>query len=214
MTKAVIFDLDGLLVDTEGVWYTVFKEILESYGHGLTLEEYLANHSGKTIAENIQIIIEKYALPLEHEAGVKRAIETEWKHVESGVELKAGAKELLQYLKENHYKIALGTSSTRERVRVILKYHQIEHYFDDIVVGYDVKRGKPYPDTFLAASERVGEAAENCLVLEDSEAGIQAAYSAKIPVICIPDMKKPRKEYADMTEAILPSLFDVIDYLK
>ena len=83
-----------------------------------------------------------------------------------------------------------------------------------MVVGPEVKRGKPFADVFLQAAEKLNEKPENCLVLEDSEAGIQAAYAAEIPVICIPDMKRPGKEYAEMTTDILGSLTEVIGYLN
>lgn len=214
MVKAVIFDLDGLLVNTEVTWHQVFRDVLASYGHDMSLEEYVQNYSGKTIVDNLTRVIETYHLPIDLETGVQMAISGEEACLRNGVDLKAGAKELLQYLKENQYKIILGTSSKRERARLLLESHQIEHYFDDIVCGYDVKRGKPYPDTFLLASEKANTAPENCLVLEDSEAGIQAAYAANIPVICIPDLKQPGEKFLNMTTAVLPSLLDVIDFLK
>ena len=89
-----------------------------------------------------------------------------------------------------------------------------KQYFDDFVFGPEVERGKPNPDIFLKAAEKLGEAPEKCLVLEDSQAGIQAAYAANIPVICIPDLKKPSEEYRKKTTAVLESLNDVIDFLN
>ncbi len=214
MINTVIFDLDGLLVDSEGTWYQVFKDMLKDYGQELTLEEYVNRYSGKTVTDNISRMIRELDLQMEPEEGVERAISSEARHVEQGIELKEGVRELLQYLRENNYKIVLGTSSTRDRAMKILAYNQIDHYFDETVVGYEVERSKPFPDVFLAAAGKVGENPENCLVLEDSEAGIQAAYAANIPVICIPDLKRPRKDYEEKTAAVLPSLFCVIDYLN
>ena len=95
----------------------------------------------------------------------------------------------------------------------ILKQHNLIEYFDEFVFGHEVKNGKPNPDIFIKACEKISENPEGCLVLEDSEAGIQSAYSANIPVICIPDMKMPDKSYLDMTKAVLNSLEDVISYL-
>ena len=77
-----------------------------------------------------------------------------------------------------------------------------------------MERSKPFPDIFLKAAEKAGSKPEECLVLEDSEAGIQAAFAAEIPVICIPDLKKPSEEYAAKTTAIMKSLLDVIPFLK
>lgn len=213
MINTVIFDLDGLLVDTEATWYRVFKNMLNDYGYEFSLEEYVKDHSGKTIVDNLKAVKAKYEIPLSVEEGVERAISDEGKFVEQGVDLKPGAEELLQYLKTHGYKIVLGTSSKKDRAVTILKQNHADHYFDAFVVGYDVKRSKPFPDIFLAAAERVDSVPEECLVLEDSEAGIQAAYAAGISVICVPDLKNPREEVAEKTAAILPSLHQVIGYL-
>ena len=77
-----------------------------------------------------------------------------------------------------------------------------------------MEKGKPEPDIFLKACEKIGEKPEDCLVLEDSMAGIQAAHAAHIPVICIPDMKTPDRNYAEMALMVLDSLSDVISYLQ
>ena len=86
-------------------------------------------------------------------------------------------------------------------------------WLKEFVFGYEVKKGKPAPDIFLRACEKIGENPEDCLVLEDSEAGIEAAFSADIPVICIPDMKVPNQHFLDMTSVTLSSLDEVITYL-
>lgn len=214
MIKAVIFDLDGLLVDSEVTWYKVCKEIVESHGHEFPLEDYVKNHSGKTIVDNAELYKVNYQLPYDNETIVDMMVASESRYVEQGIPLKEGARELLEYLKENGYKVILGTSSTRERALTILKGDDADGYFDEFVVGYDVERSKPFPDIFLLAAEKAGAKPEECLVLEDSAAGIQAAYAAGIPVICIPDLKTPGEEDAAKTAAILPSLADVIEYLK
>ena len=83
-----------------------------------------------------------------------------------------------------------------------------------MVFGAEVARGKPHPDIFCKACDKLHAAPEDCLVLEDSEAGIQSAFSAHIPVICIPDMRQPGTAFQDMAQAVLPILTDVIDYLE
>ena len=191
MINTVIFDLDGLLVNSEYTWYLVTKGIMAEYGYELTLEEYVQEFSGKTVVDNSGSIVEKCQSQVKPEEIAQRMVDGEAGYVEQGIELMTGARELLQYLKENDYKVVLGTSSTRERAMKILKHNQIDIYFDDIVVGYEVKRSKPFPDVFLKAAAKVNAEPEECLVLEDSEAGIQAAYSAGIKVICVPDLKKP-----------------------
>ena len=214
MINTIIFDLDGLLIDSERIWYKVWNDFLGLYGHSFTLEEYVQNYSGKIVPDIVELLASHYHLPVGREDGADIVNDIETSYVEKGVPLMDGAKELLDFLKENHYKMVIGTSSRKERALKVLKKVEILEYFDDLVVGYDVKRGKPFPDTFLEAARRVNAKPEECLVLEDSENGIMAAYAGNITVICIPDMKQPTKENADKTAAIYNSLREVIDYLK
>ena len=213
MIKAVIFDLDGLLIDSEIVSYKIYKEILNQFGHSFSIEEYAQNFSGKTEVKNVTNLIDTYNLPWTVEVGLENVLKVEDKFINEGIDLKTGVKKLLTYLKDNNLKIAIASSSTRDRALTILRQHNIVGYFDEFVFGHEVKNGKPNPDIFIKACEKISENPEGCLVLEDSEAGIQSAYSANIPVICIPDMKMPDKSYLDMTKAVLNSLEDVISYL-
>ncbi len=213
MIKAVIFDLDGLLIDSEIISYKIYKEILHQFGHNFTIEEYTQNYSGKTEVKNVTNLINTYSLPWTIEKGLDNVYKIENRFIAQGVDLKYGAKELLSYLKDNNFKIAIASSSTRDRALTILKQHNIVEYFDDFVFGNEVEKGKPNPDIFLKACDKLSEKPEKCLVLEDSEAGIQSAYSANIPVICIPDMKVPNDSYLNMTKEVLSSLEEVISYL-
>ena len=214
MINTIIFDLDGLLIDSERIWYKVWNDFLGLYGQSFTLETYVQKYSGKIVPDIVELLADHYNLPVGREEGARIVNEIETSYVEKGVPLMDGAKELLDYLKAHNYKMVIGTSSRKERALKVLKIVNVLEYFDDLVVGYDVKRGKPFPDTFLEAARRVNSLPEECLVLEDSENGIQAAHAGNIPVICIPDMKQPTKENADKTAAILPSLRDVITYLE
>ena len=206
MIKAVIFDLDGLLIDSEIVSYKIYKEILNQFGHSFSIEEYAQNFSGKTEVKNVTNLIDTYNLPWTVEVGLDNVLKVEDKFINE-------VKKLLTYLKDKNLKIAIASSSTRDRALTILRQHNIVEYFDEFVFGNEIEKGKPNPDIFLKACDKISVNPEECLVLEDSESGIQAAYSANIPVICIPDMKVPNQYYLNMTKAVLSSLEKVIYYL-
>ncbi len=213
MIRSVIFDLDGLLVDTEIIAYRTYEELLAEMGEPFSKEVYAREYSGKTLRENVAQFIKAYSLPWSMEEGLKKVSAMETRLLSQGVELKPGGKELLTWLKAHGCQTALATSSTEDRACKMLRQHDLMNCFDQTVFGHEVDKGKPAPDIFLLACEKLGEAPENCLVLEDSEAGILASCAAGIPVVCVPDMKKPPQEILDQTAAVFPSLDQVISYL-
>ncbi len=215
MIKVVIFDMDGLLIDSEVISYRCYKELIESYGYSFMMEDYIQDYPGKQLNVSLQFIKEHYHLDYDIEEKFQLFHHLEQKYMkEDGVQLKKGTQELLKYLQEHGYSIALATSSLSSRAHSILDEHDVLHYFDEIICGSDVQRGKPYPDIFLKACERLNVLPSEAIVLEDSEAGIQAAYDAKVPVYCIPDLKQPGEDYVQKTQGVLTSLLDVITILE
>ncbi len=214
MKNTVIFDLDGLLIDSEPVAFQLYCDLTAEYDRHISLEEYIHRYSGKTAVDNMRTLIDAFQLPITIEEGLAFEAVKEKEYIKKGIPLKQGARELLACLQKQRYKTILASSSTRERAVKILAQNKIENAFDRMVFGTEVKRGKPHPDIFLKACEYAKEPPENCLVLEDSEAGVQAAYAAGIDVICIPDMKMPGEKFRKMAAAELSSLNDVIGWLE
>lgn len=213
MKKAAIFDMDGLLIDSEIVSYEMFRDFMKEYGYDFSLAEYTKNYCGMKAEDNVKRLLHDYALPYTFADALKEIVGREDAYMARGVKLKDGAKDLLDVLKEKNRKIILATSSLKPRAESLLGADHVLEYFDDMAVGSDVEHGKPEPDLFLKAWEKSGVKKEECLVLEDSEAGIEAAYRAGIDVICIPDLKQPREKYQKMAWHILPNLRDVAGYL-
>ena len=214
MKKAVIFDLDGLLIDSEIISYSMYADLLRRYRLQFSLDTYARLYSGKIDLTNMQTLIYTYHLPLTVAEGLAFVAEREKEYFAKGVALKPGAKDLLHFLKNRKVKILLASSSLRERALGILDQHGITSFFDAMVFGPEIERGKPFPDIFIKAQEKSGESAMDCLVLEDSDAGIRAACGAGIDVICIPDMKKPDEPFLSAAAAVLPSLLDVPMWLE
>lgn len=213
MIKAVLFDLDGLLIDSEVVYYQMADEFCRQYGKSLTLEQYVSEHSGRTLDDNIRKYIDLCGAPLTVREGMQWTWDREAQITANGIPLKPGAETLMDYLKEHGIKMILATSSLPDRAERLLRQNNADHYFQDTVCGTEVKRGKPDPEVFLLAAEKAGELPSQCLVLEDSENGIRAAYAGGFPVICVPDLKLPDKEVLDMTTAVVKSLDEVIPLL-
>lgn len=214
MIKAIIFDMDGLMIDSERVTFECYQERLKDMN--LTMdEEFYKTLLGKPIKGIYQRFYNVYGndFPIEnviqdvHQLMAER-FETE------GVPVKKGLVELLHYLKDNNYKTIVATSSNRDRVDKILAQAKITEFFDDSICGDEVTKGKPNPEVFLKSCQKLGVNVDEAIVLEDSEAGIQASYDANIKVICIPDMKYPEKQYEEKTFKILKDLTEVTAYLK
>ena len=214
MIKAIIFDMDGLMIDSERVTFECYQERLKDMN--LTMdEEFYKTLLGKPIKGIYQRFYDVYGndFPIEnviqdvHQLMAER-FETE------GVPVKKGLIELLHYLKDNNYKTIVATSSNRDRVDKILAQAKITEFFDDSICGDEVTKGKPNPEVFLKSCQKLGVNVDEAIVLEDSEAGIQASYDANIKVICIPDMKYPEKQYEEKTFKILKDLTEVTAYLK
>lgn len=214
MKKAIIFDMDGLMIDSERVTYQDYVKKLHMLGHDDFTEDLYKHCLGKNKAGICKVFTDHY--------GDNFPMKEVWDDVHvwideslrNHVPKKDGLDELLQYLKTHGYKTIVATSSARVRVDEILKNAEIVDYFDDSICGDEVKHGKPDPEIFLTACQKLGVTPDEALVLEDSEAGILAAYNGRIDVICVPDMKYPEPDYASKATKIVDSLKDVIDYLE
>ena len=208
MKKAVIFDLDGLLIDSEVISHRLYDELLHRYGESVTVAEYARDYSGKTGVANMTNVIARYNLPITVEEGLTWEVARE-KELLQDVQLKPGAAALLSWLKTEGVAVVLATSSVRERAVEVLTRLGVVQYFDDMVFGTEIERGKPWPDIFLKAAHLCGLKPEQAVVLEDSENGVRAAVAAGIPVICVPDLKMPEDEVRRMANIVVtPQLPD------
>lgn len=214
MIKSVIFDIDGLLIDSEKVYYNLFDKVLKKYNKTINLNDYVKLFSGRTFSENISNLIDWYELPAEKNSVLKYFMNEGEKLAANDFDLKPGAKELLAYLKENNYAISLATSNNDKIANGILKENGIFDYFEYRTYGNEVTNGKPDPEIFLASLSKTNVAKEDTVILEDSENGIMAAHAAGIKVIGIPDMKTPSKKHQAMTYKIYDNLNDVVNLLN
>jgi len=205
--KAVLFDMDGLMFDTERLYMETWYPSARKFGYEVT-EEQLISLLGKT-AELGREICEGYFgkdFPF-YEIRKARLALSDAVIREGGIKIKPGLLQLLDYLDRNGIKKAVATSSERATADFYLEASGLTGRFDAVVSGDDVKKSKPDPEIFLIAAERTGTAPKDCLVLEDSFSGIKAAHAGGMHPVMIPDILQPTEEIRNLCEAVMPSLW-------
>jgi len=212
--RAVIFDMDGLMIDSERVTYDGYVKICSELDYEMTLE-YYKSLLGLPVKKICLKLKDYFGADFPSEEIVKKVhIYIEEIFHEEGIPLKKGLLEILQYLKKNNYKMIVATSSARNRVVSILNRAGISEYFEDFICGDEVIKGKPDPETFLKGCEKINVKPEEAYVLEDSEMGILAAFRANIACICVPDMKYPSEEFKERTYKVVDTLLDAIEVIR
>ena len=213
MIKGVVFDMDGLMFDTENLTYELQKPILAEIGINYTLNWYKQT-VGKRSGDIVLMFKELCGQDFDYEAFRARCRAAYREYTDKyGVPIKQGLFELLDYLKEKKIKIALATSTTEPSAKRTLRISKTLKYFDALICADNVSRGKPCPDPFLKAAEKLGLKPEECLALEDSVNGIKSAYTAGMITVMIPDLIEPTDEIKPMCREILPSLSEVKQYI-
>ena len=214
MIKAIIFDMDGLMFDTEGLNATAWKAAGKLHGFEMT-DELLRSHIGANTETSKKLMQKHFGPGFDFDAVRADRIAHSLRHIEeNGTPLKPGLRELLAYLKKNGIKTAIGTSTAEQFVNFYLERAGLDHEFDVIVCGDRVKKGKPEPDIFLTALAELGVDADECLVLEDSYNGIIAAHRAGIRSVMIPDLLPPTPEVEKLFFRKAAVLTDVIDIIE
>jgi len=210
---AIIFDMDGLMLDTERVARIVWQRASVELGFPMSDALY-GQTLGRDERDSQTILIEAFGKDFSY-PNLRQLYLTRFnEHVaQYGIDTKPGLIPLLDHLERCGVSVAVATSTGRERALLKLKGARVLERFRHIVAGDDVKRGKPAPDIFLRAAEKMTAAPSTCIVLEDSEAGIQAAHAAGMKSICIPDLKPPSPEIAKLASRVFSSLNEAREYL-
>jgi HAD superfamily hydrolase (TIGR01509 family) len=206
--EAVVFDMDGLLIDSEGLVREGMMRAAANIGVELPIP-LCAAMIGRPFPDCKRMLAEHFGagFPMERFLAEERR-EVEALFVE-GVALKDGVRELLTHLAELGLPRAVATSSGRPAVDANLGRHGLIEAFHAIVTREDVPRHKPHPDPFLLAAERLGVAPHACLALEDSHNGVRAAHAAGMMTIMVPDLLDPTEEMHEKCVSIADSLHEV-----
>jgi HAD superfamily hydrolase (TIGR01509 family) len=209
VASAVVFDLDGLLLNTEHLARRALRLAGQEIGLDLH-EDVCALMIGVPADGCRRLLLDRYgeATPADDlfAASTRHLIAL---IEDGGMQLQPGASELLTKLEQAGVPHAVATSSSREKALHHLQRAGIVRRFDAILTRDDVARGKPFPDLFLRAAERLQTPPADCLALEDSYNGVRAAHAARMPVIMVPDLLAPTDEMREMSLAVLPDLHAV-----
>lgn len=209
----IIFDMDGVLIDSERISFKCFQEVFKEYSYKIS-EEFYLKLIGRNLKSIKEIMEKEYGDEFPFDDIYKKksqlALETTNKN---GVIIKPGVHDLLDYLKEKGYKIAVASSTRKERVLELLEEAKIKDKVNFIIGGDQVENSKPNPEIFLKAAKGLEVEPESCIVIEDSDAGITAAHAANMKGIHVPDMKELEVETRDLAFKVCKSLYEVKDYL-
>ena len=206
MPCAIIFDLDGLLADSEPWWNQIDAKLLAEYG-----VTYRGEHHQNVVGVSYRIAVEFYKkafdLSVSTDEMMRRRGEIATEFFANRVGVFPNLKEVLEELRLMKLRLAVATSSVSASARPFLDRHELTKFFEVIVTGEEVERGKPAPDIYLCAAERLGISADACLVVEDAIPGIVAAKAARMRVAAIPDRRfiDPH-EYEKEADYVLNSL--------
>lgn len=211
--KGVIFDMDGLLFDTEQIYQKNWTRLAEEMKVELP-KEFRTSICG-TSGDLMDRIIEKYYHVENGRPYAEKIMERVTEDLKNHVPEKKGVHEILDFFKSRHFKMAIASSSRKEQIQNNIRLSHIEDYFDALVSGRDdgIQNGKPAPDIFLKAAERIGVPASECYVFEDAYNGIRAASKAGARPIMIPDMIPADDEMKRLAWGIYPDLIAARDAL-
>ena len=212
--KAAIFDMDGLILDSERLCMSIFRQACEVQNVPFIEKLYLSI-IGCNTKKIEQIFRDGYGSSVDYPA-----LHQEWKtryttivkHQE--IPLKEGIIDLLEWLKSNSIPMAVATSTPRDIATTKLKLAGLDGYFDVLTTGCEVVVGKPDPEIYLLAAERLGVVPEMCLAFEDSNNGVRSAVAANMITFQIPDLVKPSAEVIELGHQISPSLTNILTQLK
>lgn len=212
--KGVLFDMDGVILDTEKLYTRFWKEAAQSLGYPMTHEMALGMRSlSREVGE--RQLKEYLGEDVDYQQVRNKRIELMNAFIhENGVELKPGIHELLEFLKEHGIKTSIATSSPLDRTKEYLSQVGLVDAFDELVSGHMVEHGKPAPDIYVYAAEKLGLNPEECLVLEDSSTGLLSGYRAACIPVMVPDQDMPTDEVKTRIYAVVDSLSYVMELIQ
>lgn len=210
--RGAIFDMDGLLIDSERVWQRVWHGLAAE--RGLTLAEAFPAEICGTSGDRTLEIVARHFRTDDPRTVLHECSERVRRLEEDGVPLKRGARTILEGMRAGGWRIAVASSSPMEMIRHNLRKDGIDGFFDELTSGREVREGKPAPDIFLLAAERIGMPPGDCYVFEDSLSGVEAGWRAGCRAVMIPDLVQPTEKVRAMCFGVYRDLGEAWEQIK
>ena len=213
MTSSIVFDMDGVLFDSERIYFKAWHQAARKLNLP-EIDDCVTHCVGRNGNDIRAYLIGRYGQQLAVDEFVEDIKAAFLKIVKAeGLPIKDGTREILEWLTQMRWKIALATSSARKSAERNLDVSGLAQYFQAVVTGDMIKHGKPAPDIYLLACEKLGESPEDCFAIEDSPNGVLSAHAAGLKAIFVPDMIEPTAEITRCAFKTFPSLVEVRAYL-
>lgn len=212
--QAVVFDMDGVIFDSEAKVVECWQVVADKYGIP-DIEDACRHCLGINRDATRAYMLEAYGQDFPYDAYKREMSDLFHKRYGDGrLPVKAGVREILSWIKEHGIKIALASSTRRAIVEAELKAAGLYDYFDKVICGDMVEKSKPAPDIFLKACNELGVRPCDAYAIEDSYNGVRSAQSAGLKCIMVPDLVPATDEMRELAERVLPDLMAVVEYFS
>ena len=213
MLRGAVFDMDGLMFDSERLVYETWQMMMDELGLSYSLDTF-KNTIGLRSDKTEHYYKQLYGNDFCYSELKQRSRLIFLERIEKeGVPIKKGLIELLDFLRANGIKTAVATSTSAQTAHKVIKMAGVYDYFDSFVCGDDVTNSKPHPEVFLKAAEKLSLPAQDCVALEDSINGIKSAHSAGMTTIMVPDYLQPTEEILPMIDCLCEDLSQAIGFI-
>ncbi len=212
MKKAAIFDMDGLMLDTQKLYDAAWGDVAKEFGREPSQD--FVNEVRGTNGPFMWALVEKYFPGIDVRKFCAREMEVVYEIEKTYVPEKPGLREILEYMRTSGIRLSVASSSEAAMVHHNIEFVGIDQYFDAVICGDEVKEAKPDPDIFLKAAAKMGCDPTDCYVLEDSFAGLIAAHRAGCAPIMVPDAMQPTDEIRELCVGVYASLHEVREAIE
>lgn len=213
MSKLIIFDMDGLMFDTEPLYYRANQKTADNIGIPFDYSFY-ERYIGASEKDFFSAMYDHFETSKVDQFVIDSVEDLKAVLFASVPPLKKGLIDLLDYLKSNEYKMVVASSSEKKVVLQLLENANLLDYFDGVIGGDEVTHSKPHPEIFEKASDLIKDSVTGILVLEDSINGIKAAHAAGFPVVMVPDLISPNTDTKKLTLDVCHDLHEVLSKIK